>query len=372
MAGVKDTLEDSTAWERLAQGTESVPCIAVVSGEATFDQYIPEEHPLDCRDSIFGAVDLLFSTHYPIDAIPDWRLSADLLRNYRAVVLPETEVLTNAQGEVLRNYVRQGGTLIASWKCGMKDEKGRKRDDFLLADVLGVNFRDEQTKYADNVNKKRLWGGASIFLEPRDHPLAQSVGKELVGIAGDYIRVTGPAEEVFRLRPPLFAEDFSKGVFFHWAPPPAGTSGDGKGVTYFRYGKGQSIYLGLELFRQYRRSQSFWVREWTRSVIRSLAPSPVLRLEGGNLPGYFHATFSCAPRHKSILVQIANTSALVLGGEASPIRGIKVVADAKELSLTSAQILWPKERKLELRRQGNEWEIPLPEVDIYTIVALGF
>ena len=32
MAGIKDTLEDSTALERLAPGTESVPCIAVVSG----------------------------------------------------------------------------------------------------------------------------------------------------------------------------------------------------------------------------------------------------------------------------------------------------------------------------------------------------
>ena len=177
--------------ERLAPGTVSVPCIAVVSGEATFDQYIAEEHPLDCRDSILGAVDLLYSTHYPVDSIPDWRLSADLLRNYQAVVLPETEVLTNAQGEVLRNFVRRGGTIIASWKCGMKDEKGQKRDDFLLADVLGVSFQEEQTKYVANVNKKRLWGGASIFLEPSDHPLARSVGKELVGIAGGYIRVAG-------------------------------------------------------------------------------------------------------------------------------------------------------------------------------------
>ena len=90
----------------------------------------------------------------------------------------------------------------------MKDEKGQKRDDFLLADVLGVSFQEEQTKYVANVNKKRLWGGASISLEPSDHPLARSVGKELVGIAGGCIRVAGPAEEVFRLRPPLFARLF--------------------------------------------------------------------------------------------------------------------------------------------------------------------
>jgi hypothetical protein len=370
MAAVKDTLRDSVVWERWLQGTEPVPCVAVVSGEATFDQYIAEEHPADCRDSVFGALELLTSTHYPFDAVPDWRLSDDLLRNYQAVVLPETEVLTDAQGRVLRDYVRRGGTLIASWKCGMKDEKGGNRDDFLLADVMGVSFGSEVDKYVGNVRNKSLYRGGSIFLEPLSHPLAQSVGKEPVGLAGAYLTVTGPAEEVFRLRPPLFAEDLSKGVFFHWPPPPAGTEEAGKGVTVFRYGQGRALYLAVELFREYRRSPSYWVKDWIHSVLRQLIPSPLVRLEAGKQLGYFHATFSRTPQDKRLLIQIVNSTASVLRGEVAPIREVRVVANAQKLSLHSAKILWPEEIKLECTRRGDEWEIPLPDIGIYTVVGL--
>jgi hypothetical protein len=365
------TLRDSFGWQRLFQGTTTVPGIAVVAGEQTFDEYTAEEHPLDLRDSVHGALDLLSSTHYPLDAIPDWRLKEEVLQPYGMVILPETEVLSDAQGEVLRNYVRQGGLLIASGRCGLKDEKGWQRDDFLLADVFGVHYRGEVTKYAGNVSGQGLYRGGSVFLNPRSHPLAKAVGEGPVGLAGSYLEVEGPAEEIMALRVPLFAENRPAGVFFHWPPPPPVAQDDGKGVTVFRYGKGQAVYLAVNLFREYKRAQSFWVQSWLNSVVRQLLPGVKVRLDGGEAPGYYHATFWRDAQRKRLLVQVVNTSAQVLRGEVVPMRGVTVVGNADKLRAKSARMLWPKERSLELQQQSQEWRVALPDLDIYTVVSIG-
>jgi hypothetical protein len=368
----KETLRDSSGFERLFQGATSIPGLVVVAGEQTFDQYSAEEHPSDLRDSVQGALDLLSFTHYPLDAIPDWGLKEERLRQYNMVILPEVEVLSDAQGEILRNFVRAGGVLIASGRCGLKDEKGAQRDDFLLADVLGVHYRGEVKKYAGNikVTGKDLYRGGSIFLNPHPHLLTKAIGEGPVGLGGSYITIEGAAEELMAIRTPMFAEDQSRGIFFHWPPPPPVAQDDGKGVTVSNYGKGRALYLAVNLFREYKRSQSFWMQSWMESILRQLVPTVALRLDGGEIPGYYHATFWRDAAHKRLLVQIVNTSALVLRGEVVPLRGVKLVVNVGTLHAKTAKVLWPEEGRLELQRRSQEWQIPLPDLDIYTIVSV--
>lgn len=170
--------------------------------------------------------------------------------------------------------------------------------------------------------------------------------------------------------PPLFDQDLARTEYFHWFPPPAGTEAAGKGVTFFRYGKGQAVYLGVELFRAFRSAQSHRMQKWIHGVLRQLVPSPALRLEAGNLDNFVHATFFRSPRQPRILVQVVNASAKVLQGEVVPARGAKIVTKARKISLTGGRVLWPEQRKLEVQRRGDEWEILVPQFDVYTIVGL--
>jgi hypothetical protein len=370
----KETLRDSFLFEPLFKGATSVPGIVVVAGEQTFDQYTAEEHPGDLLDSVQGALDLLSYTHYPLDAVPDWGLKEETLQQYGMVILPETEVLANAQGEIVRNYVRAGGVLVASGRCGLKDEKGRERDDFLLADVLGVHYHGEVTKYAGNIKlkdrKESLYRGGSVFLSPLPNPLAKAIGEGPVGLGGPFLTIEGPAEEVMMIRTPMFAEDQSRGVFFHWPPPPPVAQDDGKGVTVFRYGKGLALYLSVNLFREYSRSPSFWVQAWMDSVVRQLVPTVALRLDGGEIPGYYHATFWRDATHRRLLVQIVNTSALALRGEVVPLRGLTLAGNPNKFRARSGRLLWPREQGLELSQGDREWHVPLPDLDIYTVVSI--
>ena len=57
---------------------------------------------------------------------------------YRAVILPKTIALADAEGEALRRYVREGGFLIADSQCGLFDERGRERLKPLLDDLFGI------------------------------------------------------------------------------------------------------------------------------------------------------------------------------------------------------------------------------------------
>jgi hypothetical protein len=67
----------------------------------------------------------------------------DSLKQFRAVLVPELAVLDQSHLDQLRRYVREGGRLIAFGHASLLDEKGQRRPDYGLADVLGARFSGE-------------------------------------------------------------------------------------------------------------------------------------------------------------------------------------------------------------------------------------
>jgi hypothetical protein len=70
-------------------------------------------------------------------------LGAENLRKYRALILPNTALLSDEQCRQLKSYVDSGGSLIATFETGMYDERNRKRSEFGLADVFGIQKAGE-------------------------------------------------------------------------------------------------------------------------------------------------------------------------------------------------------------------------------------
>ncbi len=67
------------------------------------------------------------------------------LAGLRVIVLPELAPLDDDRVGQLREYVRQGGRLIAFGHASMLDGKNARRKDAALADVFGVRHRGEAT-----------------------------------------------------------------------------------------------------------------------------------------------------------------------------------------------------------------------------------
>ncbi len=78
--------------------------------------------------------------HLPITLITEQDLHAEELSRYRVLLLPNAVCLSDVQAQVIRNYVEQGGGLVATCETSLCDELGRSRGDFALKDLFGTSF----------------------------------------------------------------------------------------------------------------------------------------------------------------------------------------------------------------------------------------
>ncbi len=113
--------------------------------------------------AVAGACRALRNAHLPFGVITQKQLS-DLSR-YPVVVLPNLLRMTDREVSAFRDYVRQGGRLYASRWTSMTESSGKRHDDFMMADVFGCHFAEEET-------------GRVIYLKPADKALKDAVAPQ--------------------------------------------------------------------------------------------------------------------------------------------------------------------------------------------------
>ena len=180
-----------------------------------------DKRPVDFRQSVLGALETLTYAGRPVESVTDFNLSQEVLDRFEVLVLPEVEVLTDGQAEVVRRWVDKGGALVASYRCGLLDPNRRERRNFPLADVLGVNYESEETDFARVAKGERNPDGfISTYIESVGHPLADILRGDTVGLPGTFVKVRRTtAEEVMQYRLPFFVEDLENFRWFNWGPP---------------------------------------------------------------------------------------------------------------------------------------------------------
>ena len=100
------------------------------------------------RDSLLGIYRALFPSNVPLDFVHADHLKAAELRPYRLVVMPYPLMMPAAAAAELREYVREGGSLVLEARAGWNDERGRAADTIPglgLLDVVGARETDVQT-----------------------------------------------------------------------------------------------------------------------------------------------------------------------------------------------------------------------------------
>jgi hypothetical protein len=92
---------------------------------------------------IDGLYYALLEGRFLFDFVHEDDLGAETLKKYTALILPNTALLSDEQCRQLKSYVDGGGSLIATFETGMYDERNRKRSEFGLADVFGIEKAGE-------------------------------------------------------------------------------------------------------------------------------------------------------------------------------------------------------------------------------------
>ena len=69
-----------------------------------------------------------------------------LNKKFKVIILPKTVCLSDKEAQALKEFVYDGGILIADYLCGMMDQHGKGREKGVLDDLFGI-VRDESTGY---------------------------------------------------------------------------------------------------------------------------------------------------------------------------------------------------------------------------------
>jgi hypothetical protein len=94
-------------------------------------------------DFLQGMYQALVEGRFLFDFVHEDDLTADGLRKYAAVVLPNVALLGDEQCNALRGYARGGGGMLATFETGRYDRSGARRESLGLGDIFGVTAAGE-------------------------------------------------------------------------------------------------------------------------------------------------------------------------------------------------------------------------------------
>ena len=184
----------------------------------------------------------LDEAHIPYDILSCRVLSTERLARYRGLVLPAAVVLSDAEAQVLRDYVLGGGGLVVDDDCGLLGPDG-VRDMPALDDLLGIRRVGEPVAAAGEAREMMQ----AYMRVVGDHPvLASSPDLGLLPLPGRVSPVVAAADTQAPLRRAAPFKVFPEG----WAYPVEDDPGDPLLVAR-EPGEGRTVFLATQLGRSY-------------------------------------------------------------------------------------------------------------------------
>jgi hypothetical protein len=183
--------------------------------------------------SVTSVTRALGSRHIPFGFITKTTLGH--LNEHKVLILPNVNMMDNAEIEAIRDWVRRGGKLLATGWTSIVDSQGRARKDFGLADVFGVALQSPSwTTWPHYVAP--AGEGAALFGDfSSSYPaFARTIGQEVKLRPGSDVGVLATTTLVW---PPSDPTRFSS---IHSNPPWKPT--ERPEVVLNRFGQGRAIY----------------------------------------------------------------------------------------------------------------------------------
>jgi hypothetical protein len=138
---VKEIFDTAAKHRNLLAAARPQPIAGVIVGDQTIDWFTGKHHNSKGYDNYYhGAWQVMKDLGYDSEPFLDWMMRPELLARYKLVYAPNAACLSDAQCTMLKDYVANGGTLIATHLTSVADEYGRIRPNFGLADLTGATF----------------------------------------------------------------------------------------------------------------------------------------------------------------------------------------------------------------------------------------
>jgi len=192
---VEEVYSRYARWEKYLRNEASLAQLGLVYSQQTAWFYGGERAAERVEDYTLGWYQALIESRMPFEMVHDRLLDSAHLGQFKTLILPNIAALSDSQCRQLREYVAQGGNLIATHETSLYDEWGGRRKDFGLADLFGVSFKGGPQGPMHNAYL-RLEHNAS-----HEHPLLKGL-EDAERIVHGVWRLEVEAREKF-LNPPL-------------------------------------------------------------------------------------------------------------------------------------------------------------------------
>jgi hypothetical protein len=136
-------VEDIYGWhyrnERYLRNEEPLARAAIVYSQQTARNYAGQREQR-AEDHTLGYYQALIEARIPFEMVHDRLLDPARIGKFKVLIFPNIAALSIQQCDQVRDYVKRGGGIVATYETSLYDERGVRRKDFGLADLFGATF----------------------------------------------------------------------------------------------------------------------------------------------------------------------------------------------------------------------------------------
>ncbi len=140
LKGVEDLYLWTERAEPYLRHQSPIARVALVYSQQTAWFYGGPRAQQKVEDHVLGWYQALVEARIPFEMVHDRLLDPDHIGQFKTLILPNIAALSEAQCEQLRAFVKNGGSLIATYETSLYDEWGVRRQDFGLANLFGASW----------------------------------------------------------------------------------------------------------------------------------------------------------------------------------------------------------------------------------------
>ena len=235
---------------------------AIWHSQKTKDLYFHGDVPFIA--AIVGAYRLMHELHSTAQFVFDENVTAEALRRYRFVLLPRVAVLSQGEQELLLDYLREGGLVIAAGETAWYAQEGdRKAPCTTLLDALGVQARGLSPQTVS-------------FISCGESPYTQGLAPRPITVRSPYVCYeSGGAQVIAQVRNPI-CETSGERFFHNNLPAPYETTRY-PAIWEKRYGKGTFLCFAQDVFAQFGRYHQLELKKLFENILDRHGALPSVR-----------------------------------------------------------------------------------------------
>lgn len=195
----------------------------------------------DVTEFLQGMYKALLDGRFVFDFVHEDDLGPETLARYKGLILSNAALLRSAQCDQLRDYVRRGGSLLATFETGFYDENAKNPAEWPLSDLFGARVAAKLVGPNGNAAYARL---------ERDHPILQGFqDTKLLPFAEYYVPLKPVSDAILTVLPPFPA--FPPEMVY-----PRVERTDQPAIVLRQQGASRTVYFPGDIDRAYWRSEN--------------------------------------------------------------------------------------------------------------------